>query len=55
MGKRIKELLALDKVVRVQHDRSDLASRLEALEILQEGEPLPVKEPWASMPNTGTW
>ena len=26
-----------------------------SIEILQEGEPLPVQEPWASMPNTGTW
>jgi len=26
-----------------------------SIEILQEGEPLPPKEPWVSMPNTGTW
>jgi len=26
-----------------------------SIELLQEGEALPVKEPWASMPNTGTW
>jgi len=26
-----------------------------SIELLQEGDPLPVKEPWASMPNTGTW
>lgn len=26
-----------------------------SIELLQAGEPLPVKEPWASMPNTGTW
>jgi lactoylglutathione lyase len=26
-----------------------------SIELLQKGNPLPVKEPWASMPNTGTW
>lgn len=26
-----------------------------SIELLQKGEPLPVKEPWASMENTGTW
>lgn len=26
-----------------------------SIELLQAGEPLPVREPWASMPNTGTW
>ena len=26
-----------------------------SIELLQKGDPLPVKEPWASMPNTGTW
>lgn len=26
-----------------------------SIELLQKGEPLPPKEPWASMPNTGTW
>ena len=26
-----------------------------SIELLQEGEPLPVKEPWASMPNVGSW
>jgi len=26
-----------------------------SIERLQAGEPLPVQEPWASMPNTGTW
>ena len=26
-----------------------------SIEILQEGDPLPQKEPWASMPNTGVW
>ena len=26
-----------------------------SIEILQEGEPLPVKEPWQSMKNNGTW
>jgi len=26
-----------------------------SIEILQEGEPLPVQEPWASMPNIGSW
>jgi len=26
-----------------------------SIEILQEGEHLPAKEPWASMPNTGSW
>ena len=26
-----------------------------SIEILQEGEHLPPAEPWASMPNTGTW
>lgn len=26
-----------------------------SIELLQEGAPLPVEEPWASMPNTGTW
>jgi lactoylglutathione lyase len=26
-----------------------------SIEILQKGEPKPVQEPWASMPNTGTW
>lgn len=26
-----------------------------SIELLQAGEPLPVEEPWASMPNTGTW
>jgi lactoylglutathione lyase len=26
-----------------------------SIEILQKGDALPVAEPWASMPNTGTW
>lgn len=26
-----------------------------SIELLQMGEALPVQEPWASMPNTGTW
>lgn len=26
-----------------------------SIELLQKGEPLPPREPWASMPNTGTW
>lgn len=26
-----------------------------SVELLQDGEALPVAEPWASMPNTGTW
>lgn len=28
---------------------------LISVELLQAGEPLPPAEPWASMPNTGTW
>ena len=26
-----------------------------SIELLQEGNPLPTREPWASMPNTGVW
>lgn len=26
-----------------------------SIELLQSGEPLPTREPWASMPNTGEW
>lgn len=26
-----------------------------SVELLQKGEPLPIKEPWASMENTGSW
>ena len=26
-----------------------------SIELLQKGEPLPEQEPWASMPNTGSW
>ena len=26
-----------------------------SIELLQKGEPLTAEEPWASMPNTGTW
>ncbi|MBU6368099.1 MAG: VOC family protein [Limnohabitans sp.] len=26
-----------------------------SVELLQVGQPLPVQEPWASMPNTGQW
>jgi lactoylglutathione lyase len=26
-----------------------------SIELLQNGDPLPPKEPWASMPNTGEW
>lgn len=26
-----------------------------SVELLQRGEPLPAAEPWASMPNTGSW
>jgi lactoylglutathione lyase len=26
-----------------------------SIELLQAGDPLPPKEPWASMPNTGSW
>ena len=26
-----------------------------SIEILQEGNALPIKEPWQSMENTGTW
>ncbi|WP_045836447.1 VOC family protein [Hyphomicrobium sp. 99] len=28
---------------------------LVSIEFLQKGAPLPPQEPWASMPNTGTW
>jgi lactoylglutathione lyase len=28
---------------------------LVSVELLQKGAPLPPAEPWASMPNTGTW
>lgn len=28
---------------------------LISIELLQRGEALPVQEPWASMPNTGSW
>ena len=28
---------------------------LVSIELLQRGDPLPPSEPWASMPNTGTW
>jgi lactoylglutathione lyase len=28
---------------------------LISIELLQRGEALPLKEPWASLPNTGTW
>lgn len=28
---------------------------LHSVELLQKGEALPAKEPWASMPNTGEW
>ena len=28
---------------------------LISIELLQKGDPLPPTEPWASMPNTGTW
>ena len=27
----------------------------QSIELLQKGEPLPPREPWASMPNTGRW
>ena len=26
-----------------------------SIELLQAGDPLPVQEPWASMPNSGSW
>jgi lactoylglutathione lyase len=26
-----------------------------SIELLQRGDPLPQREPWSSMPNTGTW
>jgi len=26
-----------------------------SIELLQKGDPLPAREPWASMPNTGHW
>jgi lactoylglutathione lyase len=26
-----------------------------SIELLQEGDPLPIQEPWASMPSQGTW
>ncbi|HEX6928016.1 MAG TPA: VOC family protein [Gammaproteobacteria bacterium] len=26
-----------------------------SIELLQKGDPLPAREPWQSMPNTGTW
>ncbi|WP_341648203.1 VOC family protein [Thauera humireducens] len=26
-----------------------------SIEILQNGEPLPPRQPWADMPNTGSW
>jgi len=26
-----------------------------SIELLQDGEALPAKEPWTSMPNTGSW
>ena len=26
-----------------------------SIELLQEGEPLPISEPWSSMENSGSW
>jgi lactoylglutathione lyase len=26
-----------------------------SIELLQEGEPLPIQEPWSSMPSIGSW
>jgi lactoylglutathione lyase len=26
-----------------------------SIELLQKGQPLPSREPWASMPNVGSW
>ena len=26
-----------------------------SIELLQRGQPMPVREPWATMPNVGTW
>lgn len=28
---------------------------LISIELLQQGDPLPAREPWASMPNAGSW
>lgn len=28
---------------------------LHAIELLQKGVPLPLQEPWRSMPNVGEW
>lgn len=27
----------------------------QSIELLQKGDPLPIEEPWASMPNDGSW
>jgi lactoylglutathione lyase len=27
----------------------------QSIELLQKGDPLPIQEPWASMPNDGSW
>jgi lactoylglutathione lyase len=47
--------IAINRPPRDGHMAFVRSPDLISIELLQEGDPLPPSEPWASMPNTGTW
>ena len=47
--------IAINRPPRDGHMAFVRSPDLISVELLQKGDPLPPTEPWASMPNTGTW
>jgi lactoylglutathione lyase len=47
--------IAINRPPRDGHMAFVRSPDLISIELLQEGDPLPPSEPWASMPNIGTW
>lgn len=47
--------IAINRPPRDGHMAFVRSPDLISIELLQEGDPLPPAEPWASMPNTGAW
>ena len=47
--------IAINRPPRDGHMAFVRSPDLISIELLQKGEPLPPREPWLSMPNTGSW
>jgi lactoylglutathione lyase len=47
--------IAINRPPRDGHMASVRSPDLVSIEVLQQGDALPPREPWKSMPNTGSW